>query len=57
MRRLAYLVLGALIATLLVGAIISNLSDIDRCYDEGGIVVAPFLRGQDCVMPKPLSRW
>ena len=46
----------ALFALVLIGipiAFVWTIIDIQRCYDRGGVYVAPFMRGQHCAEAEP----
>ena len=50
-KRRALIALTALFVIGIPVAIVWTMIDIQRCYDNGGIYVAPFKRGQHCAMP------
>jgi hypothetical protein len=52
MKRNLWIIVGALIAIGFVILLALQFLDAKRCYDAGGVVVAPMMRDQGCYMPK-----
>ncbi|MEO9600615.1 hypothetical protein [Parasphingorhabdus sp.] len=50
MKRIHPLILIIIFLTLVVGGVILKIIDAKRCMDQGGGVVAPMTRDQDCAV-------
>jgi hypothetical protein len=46
------ILLAAVFAVASVVGVVTKFLNAEDCYDRGGIVVGPMLRGQHCVMPE-----
>ena len=50
--RRYYLIVGVAFVIGAVAMLIWKAVEVERCYDDGGIIVAPLMRDQECFMPR-----